>query len=310
MKQSIVMVSRDVSLTDAIRQMVNDSYLTYAFASMQNALEYIYQSIPGLLIYDFRKDDRESLTILSDLKEDPIFKQLPVLAVLPDNVCISDWHALLVEDYVRESLLGKDIVDRINLSMVRSERIVEMNPLTRLPGNISINRQIQERLEKGDMFALAYTDLDYFKPFNDKYGFGRGDEVIKITGRIITNAVKNIQPRGSFVGHIGGDDFVFTMLPSLVEKAAQDIIDAFDKIIPTFYDHYDRQKGGIESVDRNDKAAFFPIITLSIGITDTTAKKFDHYGALTELASEITHYAKKTQGSCFRLDMRRPSVIE
>lgn len=304
MKQSIVMVSRDVSLTGAMRHMVDDFYCTHAFICMQDALDYIYQSIPGLLVVDLRKDDRELLTILNDLKDDPMFKQLPVLAVFSDNVCIADWHTMLLEDYIRESFLEKDLMDRINLGLVRSARIVEMNPLTRLPGNISINRQIQERLDRGDLFALAYADLDYFKPFNDKYGFGRGDEVIRITGRIITNAVKNIQPQNSFVGHIGGDDFVFITQTSFVEKAAHDIIDAFDKIIPTFYDHDDRRQKGIESVDRNKNASFFPIITVSIGIADTTSRKFSHYGALTQLASEITHYAKRSPASCYHFDMR------
>lgn len=305
MKQTIVMVSPDVSLTDTIRRVVNDAYLLTIVVDMQNALDHIYQSIPDLLIVDLRAEGRDLLNILSDLKDDPIFKQLPVLAIFADNIYIADWRTMLVEDYIRESFLEKEILDRINLGIVRSARIVEMNPLTRLPGNISINYQIQERLDRREQFVLAYADLDYFKPFNDKYGFGRGDEVIKITGRIITNAVKNLQPRGSFVGHIGGDDFVYIMQPSLAEQAAQDIIATFDKIIPTFYDKEDRSKGGLESIDRNDNATFFPIITVSIGIAGTTGKKFDHYGALTQLASEITHYAKRSRASCYHSDMRR-----
>jgi len=74
---------------------------------------------------------------------------------------------------------------------------VEINPLTRLPGNISINRQIEDRLQQSEVFAFAYADLDYFKPFNDKYGFSRGDEVIKITARLILNIVKSKQPQGA-----------------------------------------------------------------------------------------------------------------
>ena len=136
---------------------------------------------------------------------------------------------------------------RVDLCFARCDRMVELNPLTRLPGNISINRQIQCRLDRGIPFALAYADLDHFKPFNDKYGFSRGDEVIKITGRLMLNIVRNTSLPNIFVGHVGGDDFVCMMDPSLIEEACQDVIDAFDHIVPSFYDPEDRESGNIQS---------------------------------------------------------------
>jgi diguanylate cyclase (GGDEF)-like protein len=91
--------------------------------------------------------------------------------------------------------------------------------LSRLPDNISINRQIQDRLDQRIPFALTYADLDHFKPFNDKYGFSRGDEVIKITGRLMLNIVRNKSIRNACIGHVGGDDFLCIMDPSLIEEA-------------------------------------------------------------------------------------------
>jgi diguanylate cyclase (GGDEF)-like protein len=188
--------------------------------------------------------------------------------------------------------------------MVRSERSVEINPLTRLPGNISINRQIEERMARGEGFAIAYADLDSFKPFNDKYGFGRGDEVIKIAARLILCSVMNWQPRGSFVGHIGGDDFVFVMSDNLIEDACKSVIQAFDQIIPSLYDPEDRARGGIESKDRQGTVRFFPFIGISIGVTGTCYRRFAHFGALIEAASEMKHFAKKNSGSSYSMDKR------
>ena len=170
---------------------------------------------------------------------------------------------------------------------------------------IDLNRQIQERMDRGETFSFAYADLSDFKPFNDKYGFSRGDEVLKITGRLLFNIVKSRQPRGSFIGHIGGDDFVFIMEPELIEAACTDIIRAFDQIIPTFYDPEDREKRGIESVDRRGVARFFSFIGLSIGVTGTGIRRFSHFGELTGAVSEMKRYAKKIKGSSFSVDNRK-----
>jgi len=211
----------------------------------------------------------------------------------------------MVEDYIWRADFERDFLARVNLSIYRSEKNVEINPLTRLPGNISINRAIQERLDKNIDFAFGYADLDYFKPFNDRYGFSRGDEVIKITGRLILGIVKALQPQGSFVGHVGGDDFVFIIDIDLVEEAAAEIIKAFDSLVIGCYDPEDLTKGFIKSVDRKGKASQFPIMGISIGITETHCRNFSHYGEVTQPAAEMKKFAKQFPGSCFKSDRRQ-----
>jgi GGDEF domain-containing protein len=163
----------------------------------------------------------------------------------------------------------------------------------------STNRQIQDRLEKGDVFA----------PFNDNYGFSRGDEVIRMTGRLILNIVRNRQPKNSFVGHIGGDDFVFIVEVALAEQICDEIVNAFDRIIPTIYEAEDRYKGYIQAPDRHGDMRTFPIMSISIGITDTRIIPAEHYGEITEAASEMKKYAKQYKGSCYRYDRRRSRLI-
>ncbi|MDD5167326.1 MAG: GGDEF domain-containing protein [Syntrophales bacterium] len=163
---------------------------------------------------------------------------------------------------------------------------------------------MQSRLDQGVPFALAYADLDHFKPFNDKYGFSRGDEVIKITGRLMLNMVRNRSHGNIFIGHIGGDDFICIMDPALIAETCQDVIDAFDQIIPSFYDAEDRAKGYIESYDREGRPRKFPIMRISIGIASTENGVFSHYGQVTSIASEMKHVAKKTPHSCYRMNRR------
>lgn len=307
-KKTVVVISQDMVLKNLIEGFLREIYNVVAFSNMQSAIDFIYNTIPNLVIIDLTIYDNKAVNILNTLKGDPIFSQLPVIAILADKKEDFQWGSVMIEDYIRSCDLERDICARVNLSIVRSERVVEINPLTRLPGNISINRQIQERLDRSQVFALAYTDLDNFKPFNDHYGFTRGDEMIRVTGRLILNIVKNQQPIEGFVGHIGGDDFIYIMNLDSIEETTNEIITAFDQIVPTFYDTEDRENGYIKSLDRQENMKTYPIVTISIGIAHNKLKRYSHYGEITEVASEMKRFAKTFKGSCFKIDQRNNPV--
>jgi diguanylate cyclase (GGDEF)-like protein len=308
--KTAVLISRDTVLP-AIAERILEGYCRVVpFSNIQSGLDYIYSIIPNLMIIDMSVADAPTIEALNTLKADPIFTHLPVLAVVDEHMPTPDWETVLVEDYLWKSSIEKDLLARAHLSVIRSERVVEVNPLTRLPGNISIIRNIQGLLDKGDVFGAAYADLDNFKPFNDHYGFSRGDEVIKMTGRLILNIVKNRQPHGSFVGHIGGDDFIFVMDAELIDETAGEVVVTFDRIISTFYDPGDRDAGCIVSADRQGNTNTFPLMSISIGVASNSNRTFTHYGEMTEIVSEMKHYAKRSKGSCFRTDMRCPAASD
>lgn len=302
--KTVVIISRDIVLTNLIDRALKNIYRILIFSNIQSALDFIYSSMPNLIVIELNEGDKDAIQHINNLKEEPVFRQMPILIIAGQGFA-TKWQHLLVEDYIRKPELEKEIVLRSELCILRSERVVEINPLTRLPGNISINRQIQERIDHGEIFSFGYADLDYFKPFNDKYGFSRGDEIIRITGHIIFNIVRNKQPKGSFVGHVGGDDFVFITDIHCAELAAAEIIDAFDRIVPTLYDPADRELGTIQSYDRQGILRNFPVMTISIGITAMRGRSFSHYGEITEAASEMKKYAKQFKESCFKSDRRQ-----
>jgi diguanylate cyclase (GGDEF)-like protein len=306
--KTAVLISRDTVLS-AITERILEGYCRIVpFSNIQSALDYIYSIIPNLMIVDMAAADTSTIEVLNMLKSDPIFTHLPVLAVIDERTSVPDWENVLVEDYLWRSMIDKDLLLRASLSVARSERVVEVNPLTRLPGNISIIRTIQGLLDRGEVFGAAYADLDNFKPFNDHYGFSRGDEVIKMTGRLILNIVKNRQPQGSFVGHIGGDDFIFVMDADLIDDTAAEVVSTFDRIISTFYDTEDKEAGGIVSPDRQGNTKTFPLMSISIGVASNKNRAFSHYGEMTEVVSEMKHHAKQAKGSCFRTDKRSQSA--
>lgn len=301
-----LIISKDEELNELIRRILNDSYEVVFFPDINISLNHIYSTFPDIMIIRLNFKDDWTNSLLKELKSDPILGRLSVLAILDDNnIDIPFLDNLMIDDYIRISSIEKELLARVNLSIQRVKRLFEVNPLTRLPGNIAIINQIQKRLDKGEIFGLAYLDLDNFKPFNDRYGFVRGDEVLKMLGRLLLNTVRQKQPNGSFIGHIGGDDFVFIMDVEKIEDAAREIIDNFNKIIPTFYDLEDRIRGNIESVDRQGKKRSYPFISVSIGITSNESRRFSHYGEMAEVASEMKSYAKHCGGNCFYKDRRQ-----
>ena len=304
-KTTILVISRDIVLTSIIDKVLHESGNLLFFGDFKAALDFIYNSQPDLLILDLAADKVSNIKILNDLKSYPIFGQIPAVIVFTDDFVIPSWEFLLADDYLRRSAVEDELGKKVELCFFRSERVVEINPLTRLPGNITITRQIQSRLDKGEIFAVGYADVDFFKPFNDRYGFSRGDEVLKMVGRLIRNIVKEKQPVGSFVGHVGGDDFIFIMNCDVIENSAGRITEYFDKLIMTFYDTLDRENGHIASVDREGNKKFFPLMTLSIGVSHNKYRHFSHYSEIGQVASEMKHVSKGVSGSCVRIDRRR-----
>lgn len=305
MNNSIVTITNNPVIDSLIKFRFENIHKIAIFRDIKSAIDYIYTFFPNLLIADITQPNQSIMRIINDLKGDSIFGQISILLIIPDDFVISSWEDLLADDFIRYADLENDINIRVELCLLRSRRMVEVNPLTRIPGNITIIREIQQRIEKNETFAVAYADLDYFKPFNDKYGFSRGDEVIKMLGRLIYNTIKENQPLGSFVGHIGGDDFIYIMDVNLIENTSNLIIENYDKIIPAFYDYADRENNFIESVDREGNEKTFPIMSLSIGITHNKYKRFIHHGEITQILAEMKKYAKSVKGSYFIADRRR-----
>ncbi|HMK56547.1 MAG TPA: GGDEF domain-containing protein [Dissulfurispiraceae bacterium] len=304
-RKTVLVISRDIVLTSIVDKILHEAGNLLFFGDFKSSLDFIYNSQPDLLILDLSEDSRTNINVLNDLKSDPIFGQIPAITIFADDFIIPSWEFLLSDDYLRRSAVEAELGKRVELCFFRSERIVEINPLTRLPGNITITRQIQDRLDRGEVFAVGYADIDFFKPFNDKYGFSRGDEVLKMVGRLIRNIVKERQPAGSFIGHVGGDDFIFIMDFEAIEETSGRITEYFDKLVPTFYDSADRESGYIASVDREGNKKMFPIMTISIGIGHTKFRTFAHYSEIGQIASELKHASKAVSGSCHMIDRRR-----
>lgn len=306
MNKKVIVVVDDDAINSFITNCLSKyEFDIYQFKSLKEALEVVYEEIPNLIIVETLKIKAHEREIINGLKADPIFVSTNIVAIVSDDFRCKDWKTFLIDDYIRLKDIERDLSMRIELCFERVERMIATNPLTKLPGNLVIEREIQNRLDRGEIFALAYADLDNFKPFNDKYGFSRGDEVIKMLGRLIMNVVRSEQPLGSFVGHIGGDDFVYIMKPELIVQTTEKIIDIFGNLIKNFYDIEDLKQGYLESTDRKGMKQIFPIMSVSVGIASNQYRKFKHFSEIAEAASEMKSFAKKQTNLRYAVDRRK-----
>jgi GGDEF domain-containing protein len=178
------------------------------------------------------------------------------------------------------------------------------NPLTRLPGNRSIESEVCHRLHEPDNLAVLYIDLDHFKAYNDKFGFEAGDRVIQFTATCLQQALQVVDHAGDFLGHIGGDDFIVITTPRMAERIGHEIIRLFDADIPTFYPEEDRERGHIVALDRRGARQQFPLITLSIAVVTNERRQIQDFLELASMAAEVKKYAKSMEGSSLARDRR------
>jgi len=222
------------------------------------------------------------------------------------NLVTDNMRAQIEADFIivengRYLGLGKvlDLLKKITDLQIRNARYA--NPLTLLPGNVPIYECLDSLIEDQETFCVAYCDIDNFKPYNDVYGYGEGDKVIKLIAEILCNAAS---PNEDFVGHVGGDDFIIIFSSPDWAEHCQKILAAFKEQIGNFYNKDDRERAGIYSPSREGDERFFPIMTLSIGVVTPNTKKFISHHDIANLASQAKHKAKKIEGNSLYIDER------
>ena len=276
------------------------------FERGRRAMEVIFNEPPDLLVVDNRLEDIASTEVATIVKSENVYRQLPVILCLDEADLRQpwNWNELEADDFLVRPVSPVQARERVHLTLCRASRAMDANPLTKLPGNTSIIQRIQDLIDRKDDFALSYCDLDYFKSFNDKYGFSRGDEVLMMTARVIVNTIRGFTGIRTFVGHVGGDDFVFITPASIAEEACRRVVDAFDGIVPHFYDEDDRDRGSIVSTDRQGEVRTFPLMALSIAVVFNTGGRLKHFGEASAIAMGLKKKAKENPKSCYVLDRR------
>jgi diguanylate cyclase (GGDEF)-like protein len=303
----ILVVDDDPDIRDILKLTLSEeNYEVLEAVDGEEALKIITTKAPHLVLLDYKIPKIDGREVCRRIKKDLLLRHLPIIMVtakgdIEDKVGGIDAGA---DDYVVKPFEPKELLARIRMILRRTERDLEANPLTHLPGNVSILNELSRRLESKSLFAVCYIDLDKFKSYNDKYGFEHGDEVIRETARILIRATQQFGNPDDFIGHIGGDDFVIVTTPKVVDNVCKKIINDFEKTAPSFYNPTDRKKGYIVAFDRKGKEQKVPLLSISIGIVTNEFRTIEHLAQIGEIGAELKAYAKRLERSNYIKDKR------
>lgn len=273
----------------------------------KEGLDKIYSENPDFVLLDCSMPIMDGFEVLTIIRKEARFVNLPVimLTALAGDAEQIKGLSLGVDDYITKPFKSSVLLTKVKNILERKKQSLDVNPLTSLPGNSSIQKHVESKIASKSDFAILYFDLANFKSFNDKYGFFAGDNVIRFTAGVLEKALKEFAKADSFIGHIGGDDFVVISPIDLEIKIAEKVIELFDAGIRDFYNQEDLEKGYIVSIDRNDNIQKFPIMAISISIIVTNIADIVDFEDVAQRASELKKIAKKNSKSSYVFERRK-----
>lgn len=291
------------------RAFCSEPYRLVSASNGRDAFDIAAARNPDIILLDIDMPVKNGLDVLRELRQNIKTRMIPVIMLtghgnVEDEIGSLDLGA---DDYITKPFTIEELKARIASALRRNALAISVNPLTRLPGNPMIEEEVNRRIQKGTPFAFLYIDIDHFKSYNDAYGFERGDRVIRETADLLLAGVRSNGSEGTFVGHIGGDDFVAIAPPTEAPHLAQTIVSSFDERSSAFYRAADRALGYVNTKCRRGQLQKFPLISLSIGIVTTEQRTLGHYAKVVQLASEMKAYCKSNPAgrlSRFAFDRR------
>ncbi len=305
----VLFVCDDTNLNEVILFCLEGWGYTVEILKSENPkIKQVKQKEPELIIIDLSIQHIKSrLALCRTLKDDFITKAVPLIVLIDKRQLRKHLLTLKhgIDDYLFKPPDPVDLRIRLEMAIRRTQYSFYTNSLTHLGGGRIIEEMLSEKIANDETFSLAHIDIDNFKSFNDKYGYVKGDKVITQTAYILCQTVKQYGSKNDFVGHIGGDDFVFITSPSRQRIIAGKFIAQFNRLIPLHYPQADRKKGVIKVEDRSGIVRKFPLMTVTVAIVNNKDRNFKNIVELNEVISSLKSYLKSQPGSKFMVERRR-----
>ena len=306
MVQEIYIIDDDESSIVIFRELFKNDP-EYKFISVKTEqIDIALKNIPSLIVINEDAIDRDVVELCKKIRKDEDNTITPVIVVSSKD---QKEHRVKILQESVEYYIKKPVDEQYLYYTVKNlNRLLSSNrrvsPLTGLPGNVQIHAELKKRILKQEPFSVLYVDLDNFKAYNDVYGFLKGDEIIEFTADTIIKLVNSDELENTFVGHIGGDDFVAIVPGTNCEKLCQNIIAHFDANVKKFFTERDLEKGYIEVANRRGIIEQFPLTSVSIGVVTADTGRFHNILEIGEIGAQVKHAAKSVMGSSYAVDKR------
>ena len=307
MVQEIYIIDDDDSSIVIFRELFRNDP-EYKFISVKTGqIDLALKNIPSLIVINEDAIDRDVIDLCRKIRKDEDNTITPVIVVSSKR---SREHRVRILRESVEYFIKKPVDEQYLYYTVKNlNRLLSSNrrvsPLTGLPGNVQIHAELKKRIGRGEAFSVLYVDLYNFKAYNDVYGFLKGDQIIEFTADTIVSLVNSDELENTFVGHIGGDDFVAIVPGTNCEKLCQNIISHFDSNVLRYFTEEDVEKGYIEVANRKGIIEQFPLTSVSIGVVVADKGRFNNILEIGEVGAQVKHAAKSVMGSSYAIDRRK-----
>ena len=307
MIQEIYIIDDDESSVLVFRELFKNDP-EYKFISVtSDKIKVALKNIPSIIIINEDAIEVDVIDLCDKIRKDEDNSITPIIVVSSNS---DKNHRIKILKESVEYYIKKPVNPQYLYFTIKNlSRLLNINrrisPLTGLPGNVQIHAELKKRISNKEEFSVLYLDLDNFKAYNDVYGFLKGDEIIKFTADTIIRCIHSQISEGSFVGHIGGDDFI-AIVPILnCEELCKNIIANFDAEVTKFFTEEDSEKGYIEVANRKGVIEQFPLTSISIGVVEADKGRFANMLEIGEVGAQVKHLAKSIIGSSYAIDRRK-----
>lgn len=301
-----------------LMEILKDDYATIPATSGETALEKVHSGVlPDLILLDIMMLGIDGYETCRQLQQDPKTRDIPVIFITAVAEALGDAKAFDVgaADYIAKpfnpTTVKARVKHQIKLRAATQELLrlhslaLDANPISGLPGSNSIRQNIERAITCETNQVVVYADLDYFKAYNDKYGFDFGDDIIHYTASLLAEALTVNGVEDGFLGHMGGDAFVLLIPQKAVANTLNFIINQFDHTIPSFYLPEDAAQQCIKTKNRTGEVGSIPLMSISLGGVYLRRSQYHHFLDVNDACTEVKQQAKQTMGSCFFIDRRK-----
>ncbi len=287
-----------------------EGYQVFTAENGQIALEKVQEVKPHLVLLDIMMPVMDGYEVCRKMREDFKMNQIPIIMLSAKGDPLARVEGLEggANDFLVKPYSNDELLLRVKNVLEWNIKQKEANPLTGLPGNTAIERELKVRINRKEPYAFLYIDIDNFKAFNDYFGYQKGDEIISYLAEILTKSVEKLGAKENFVGHIGGDDFVLVTDPTRGQFMAKHIIDEFDKGAMFLLGEEDVKRGYFEVRNRQGEIARVTLMSITIALVISTENKIEHFAEINDIASDLKKYGKKVKGSVVIRERRNDAV--
>lgn len=304
--QRILVIERDADTREHLREVFERCEVVFADDGV-TGLAAIDRHRPEFIITDLDLPELSGLELIARARHTFIGACVPILVLTSSSGEDSLLESFRVgaDDFMVKPFSLSELQVRISSIHLRQMSARDINPLTRLPGNMVLKREIAERIRGSEPVAIAHIDIDHFKPFNDAQGFDRGDHVIQLLGDLLADHACQAPPGEQFVGHVGGDDFVMILPVNATVEMGDSILGGFAEAVKMLYTPEEVGRGSVAVVNRQGKETEVPLLSLSIGVVTTAREGVDDVRKVASIAAEVKHVAKSMPGNSLFIDRRK-----